>query len=170
MGKELVISGINLGRWGRDLTPQVRFEDLLAEIFETTALPRLRISSVEPMDWSDGLIALFAPLGHGRASAAGAPRPHAAAIRVGQRAAPHASPLSPLALCRACWRQSAPPAPDAAIGADVMVGFPGETDEEFEETLRLYRRAAVHLSAFISVFRAARHGRLGAASADSRLR
>jgi threonylcarbamoyladenosine tRNA methylthiotransferase MtaB len=49
-GKELVLSGINLGRWGRDLYPAHRLEQLVEAILVRTELPRLRISSVEPMD------------------------------------------------------------------------------------------------------------------------
>ncbi|MGB9417637.1 MAG: tRNA (N(6)-L-threonylcarbamoyladenosine(37)-C(2))-methylthiotransferase MtaB, partial [Acidobacteriaceae bacterium] len=45
-GKELVLSGINLGRWGRELERPTRLEDLVAAILERTKLPRLRISSV----------------------------------------------------------------------------------------------------------------------------
>src|SRR5439155_22638737 len=56
--REVVISGINLGRWGRDLSEQVwggrprppRFEDLVSAILDQTSLEKLRISSVEPMD------------------------------------------------------------------------------------------------------------------------
>lgn len=132
-GKELVISGINLGRWGRDLLPQSRLEDLLAEIFETTALPRLRISSVEPMDWTDGLIALFARWSRG---------PH-------PRLARHAHmPLQSGSdsVLRRMHRRYRPwhyaeriaairaGCPDAALGADVMVGFPGETEAKFQES------------------------------------
>ena len=51
--------------------------------------------------------------------------------------------------------------PDAAIGADVMVGFPGETDADFEESRRIHRVAAVHLSARLHLFGAARHARRG---------
>ena len=69
--REVVISGINLGRWGRDLDSRhhsalsIRpkgycFEDLVRAILEQTSLEKLRISSVEPMDWSDELIALMA--------------------------------------------------------------------------------------------------------------
>lgn len=132
-GTELVISGINLGRWGRDLTPQCRLEDLLVEIFEATKLPRLRISSVEPMDWTDRLIALFP-----RWSASEQPR-----------LARHAHvPLQSGSdsVLRRMHRRYRPwhyaervekiraASPDAAIGADVMVGFPGETDAEFLES------------------------------------
>ena len=72
--KELVISGINLGRWGRDLrsrhlaadrTPgygnrTLTFVSLLESILAQTQLEKLRISSVEPMDWTDELISLVA--------------------------------------------------------------------------------------------------------------
>src|SRR5215472_16390615 len=74
--REVVISGINLGRWGKDLAvpprdsrprpsgraqlagaSSCRFEDLIGAILAQTSLEKLRISSVEPMDWSDELIA-----------------------------------------------------------------------------------------------------------------
>ena len=58
--REVVISGINLGRWGRDLDRPLRFEDMIHEILDRTNLEKLRISSVEPMDWSDELISLMA--------------------------------------------------------------------------------------------------------------
>src|ERR1700742_3761623 len=58
--RELVLSGINLGRWGRDFQPQQRFEQLACALLEHTDIQKIRISSVEPMDWSDALIALVA--------------------------------------------------------------------------------------------------------------
>jgi len=132
-GQELVLSGINLGRWGRDLAPQLRFEDLLAEIFETTALPRLRISSVEPMDWSDGLIALLRHYGTGRHPRL-ARHVHMPLQSGSDRVLRHMHRryrpwhyADRLAKVRAACA-------DAAIGADVMVGFPDETDEEFRES------------------------------------
>ncbi len=67
-GNELVLSGINLGRWGRDLSecgssPSRTLAGLVREIFERTALPRLRLSSIEPMDWDAELIGLMAEFG-----------------------------------------------------------------------------------------------------------
>jgi threonylcarbamoyladenosine tRNA methylthiotransferase MtaB len=129
-GTEMVLSGINLGRWGRDLQPQRTLEELVSEILTQTALPRLRLSSVEPMDWTPQLLALFRG---GSAS----------------RLARHAHlPLQSGsdAILRAMHRRYRPwhydeklrlireTMPDAAIGADVMVGFPGETDALFEES------------------------------------
>ena len=138
-GKELVLSGINLGRWGRDLDQPARLEDLVAAILERTALPRLRISSVEPMDWSADLLALYRQ--YGREDAA----------ITGPRLARHAHlPLQSGAdpSLRAMHRRYRPwhyaeklaaireAMPEAAIGADVMVGFPGETEALFEESYR----------------------------------
>jgi threonylcarbamoyladenosine tRNA methylthiotransferase MtaB len=136
-GQELVLSGINLGRWGRDLLPVRRFEELVAAILDRTTLPRLRISSVEPMDWSADLIGLFKT--HGRVTSCG----------VGPRLARHAHlPLQSGSdtILRAMhrryrpWHYEAKVAeihallPEAAIGADVMIGFPGETEALFQET------------------------------------
>ena len=129
--RELVVSGINLGRWGRDLGSKFSFEDLLRTILDRTSLEKLRISSVEPMDWSDELIALVA-----------------SSPRIAKHAhVPMQSGSD--AVLRRMHRKYRPwhyrnkiekirgATPEAAIGADVMVGFPGETDEEFEETRRM---------------------------------
>jgi threonylcarbamoyladenosine tRNA methylthiotransferase MtaB len=132
--REVVISGINLGRWGRDFEaagPTPVFEDLLRTILSETTLEKLRISSVEPMDWTDDLIALVAS---------------------SPRIAKHAHvPLQSGSdeVLRRMHRKYRPwhyrekiekirtAMPTAAIGADVMAGFPGETDAEFEATRRL---------------------------------
>ena len=129
--REVVISGINLGRWGRDLRPQLRFPSLVRAILERTNLERLRLSSIEPMDWSDELIDL----------AANSPRiaKHAhvpmqsGSDRVLRRM--HRK-YRPWHYAQRLWkiRQAMP---TAAIGADVMVGFPGESEAEFEQTRAL---------------------------------
>jgi threonylcarbamoyladenosine tRNA methylthiotransferase MtaB len=132
--REVVISGINLGRWGRDLRvtgESSSFEQLVRAILDHTSLQKLRISSVEPMDWNDALINL---------------------ITDSPRIAKHAHvPMQSGsdAVLRRMHRKYRPwhyrekieklrsAMPSAAIGADVMVGFPGETDAEFEETRRM---------------------------------
>src|SRR5882724_5341849 len=58
--KEVVLSGINLGRWGRDLGGRARLVDLVRRLLADTGIDRLRLSSVEPMDFSDELLGLMA--------------------------------------------------------------------------------------------------------------
>ncbi len=97
-GTELVLSGINLGRWGRDLKPERTLEELVSAILSHTALPRLRLSSIEPMDWTPQLLALFREPLCDRQCAPRAPRPSPVTIRIGRHPARHASPLPPMAL------------------------------------------------------------------------
>jgi threonylcarbamoyladenosine tRNA methylthiotransferase MtaB len=129
--REVVVSGINLGRWGCDFTPPDRFEGLVRAIVEQTGLERLRISSVEPMDWTDELIELVAGC---RRIAKHAHVPlQSASDRILRRMHRRYRPwhyAEKIRKIRAAM-------PTAAIGADVMVGFPGETGADFEETRRL---------------------------------
>jgi len=138
-GNELVLSGINLGRWGRDFS---NFEaaaprtlaGLVREIFARTELNRLRLSSIEPMDWDADLIALMAEFGSSRlARHAHLPLQSgsdAVLRRMHRRYRPWHYAEKVEALLRAAG-------PELTLGADVMVGFPGETDGEFEETVAL---------------------------------
>jgi threonylcarbamoyladenosine tRNA methylthiotransferase MtaB len=140
-GNELVLSGINLGRWGRDLpstggaVPHT-LSGLVRQIFERTALPRLRLSSIEPMDWDTEMIALMAEFGGSRlARHAHLPLQSgsdAVLRRMHRRYRPWHYTQKVAALLRAAG-------PELTLGADVMVGFPSETDAEFEETLALVR-------------------------------
>jgi threonylcarbamoyladenosine tRNA methylthiotransferase MtaB len=179
--RELVISGINLGRWGRDLEPGLRRQGsggrcqvselgrrpttddrrlafLVRSVLDCTSLEKLRISSVEPMDWSDELITLMAD---------------------SPRIAKHAHvPLQSGsdAVLRRMRRKYRPwhyrqkiekiraVMPTAAIGADVMVGFPGETDSEFEATRCMVEELPF---TYLHVFTySARPGTPAAASSD----
>jgi len=178
-GKELVLSGINLGRWGRDVAGPEFAEErnwsptlanarrariaeggapadrsptlgapggvghvrrtlagIVRKILEETELPRLRLSSIEPMDWDDELIALMREFG-GRRLARHAHLPlqsgsDAVLRRMHRRYRPWHYAEKVAALVGAAG-------PDLTLGADVMVGFPGETDGEFEETLAFIR-------------------------------
>ena len=129
--REVVISGINLGRWGRDFDKPLRFETVVREILDRTNLEKLRISSVEPMDWSDELIDMMA---HSSRIAKHAHVPlQSGSDRVLRGMHRKYRPWhyrEKLEKIRAAM-------PTAAIGADVMVGFPGESEADFEETRRL---------------------------------
>src|SRR5260370_5771318 len=125
--REMVISGINLGRWGHDLTPQGNFEELLHNILEHSAIEKIRISSVEPMDWTHELIRLLTS--HPRiARHAHVPLQSGSdrILRIMHRKYRPWHYAERVNKIRAGSAQT-------AIGADVMVGFPGETAELFEE-------------------------------------
>jgi threonylcarbamoyladenosine tRNA methylthiotransferase MtaB len=152
-GNELVLSGINLGRWGHDLegtgfSPYITVEAsnralshegnsprtlaaLVRAILEQTSLPRLRLSSIEPMDWNADLIALMAEYG-GTKLARHAHLPlqsgsDSVLRRMHRRYRPWHYVEKVEQLIRAAGSA-------LTLGADVMVGFPGETDEEFERS------------------------------------
>jgi threonylcarbamoyladenosine tRNA methylthiotransferase MtaB len=126
--REIVLSGINLGQWGRDCQPQQRFRALLSALLECTKVEKIRISSVEPMDWSDELIALVA--GSSRIAKHAHLPLQSGSDRVLRLMHRRYRPWHYSEKIRRI-RESMP---DAAIGADVMVGFPGETDDLFEES------------------------------------
>jgi len=128
--REVVLSGINLGRWGRDLGGRERLADLVRRLLAETAIERLRLSSVEPMDFSDDLLGLMA------SSSRMAKHVHAplqtgsdAVLRRMHRKYRPRHYADRILKARALM-------PEAAIGADVMTGFPGETEAEFEENRR----------------------------------
>ena len=58
--REVVLTGINLGRWGRDFATGRQLDRLLRDILAATPIDRLRLSSVEPMDFSSDLLSLMA--------------------------------------------------------------------------------------------------------------
>jgi len=126
--REIVLSGINLGRWGRDLQPQERFEQLVRALLEHTNIQKIRISSVEPMDWSDDLIALVA--GSPRVAKHAHVPLQSGSDRILRRMHRKYRPWHYAEKIRKIHEAM----PEAAIGADVMTGFPGETDELFEES------------------------------------
>lgn len=126
--REVVLSGINLGRWGREPGSAMRLADLIRRLLDETPIERLRLSSVEPMDWTDDLLGLVA------SSRRVAKHVHAplqsGSDRVLRRMHRKYRPKhyeDRIRKARA-WM------PDAAIGADVMTGFPGETEAEFEDS------------------------------------
>ena len=153
--REVVLSVIDLGNYGRDLAMRTELGELLPRVLDETSIERLRVSSVEPMDVTEDLIAIFA------ASPRMARHFHMplqsgcdrilAAMHRWYRAEHYARRAE---LVRQ-WL------PDAAIGADVIAGFPGETEANHQATLSLVERLPLtylHVFSFSS--------RPGTAAAD----
>jgi threonylcarbamoyladenosine tRNA methylthiotransferase MtaB len=142
--REIVFTGVNSGDWGRDLTPATRLHELLPPALDAAAPARLRLNSLEPRTVTPEIAALLASA-HGRlARHLQIPLQSGcdavlARMRRNYRTADYARVVDRLAAV----------VPEAALGADVIVGFPGETDAEFETTCRFVEASPL---AYLHVF------------------
>jgi threonylcarbamoyladenosine tRNA methylthiotransferase MtaB len=130
---EIVLTGIHIGRYGADLEPPRTLASLVESLLEHTDTPRIRLSSIEPNEVTPGILGLL------RETNRLAPHLHIplqsgddtvlSAMNRPYRAADFRNRIEEVALVR-----------DAvAIGTDVIVGFPGETERCFENTYALLR-------------------------------
>ena len=122
--KEIVLSGINLGSYGRDLGRRIDFLGLLESILSATSIPRIRISSIEPMDVGPQLIRLVGREGRLARHLHVPLQSGCDRILRGMNRRYWAAQYAERILA---IREQIP---DCGIGADVMVGFPGETDRD----------------------------------------
>jgi len=127
--KEIVLSGINLGAWGRDLSPRQDFLELLRKILDETSVARLRLSSIEPLDVTRDMVALFASsprlAEHFHMPLQSASDRILAAMHRWYRSAHYSRRID--FICEQL--------PHAAVGADVITGFPGETETDHAATM-----------------------------------
>lgn len=129
--REVVLTGIHLGAYGLDLTPVTTLTELVRRIDNGHLVPRLRIGSVEPNEISNELLAMM--------SKSGTICPHlhlplqsgsdSVLQRMGRRYTTD--------FFRSLVTRITTSIPQVFIGADVIAGFPGESNVEFEETLQL---------------------------------
>lgn len=125
--KEIVLTGVQLGSWGKDLEPKSRLSALLDYLLEQIEIPRIRLSSIEPWDIDQPLVNLLnhpsimphlhIPLQSGSDSI----------LRAMRRPVTRERYRQILAMIRET-------SPRTAVTTDVISGFPGETDELFEES------------------------------------
>jgi len=134
--KEIVVTGIHIGAYGQDLGEKGNLTALLDSLAKLPGLARLRVSSIEPMDITSELIEvmvahekicrhLHIPLQSGDDEVLKKMRRHYTVNDFRQ-------------LVRAIRRKI----PDLALTTDVIVGFPGETDEQFYNTYRFVQEIA----------------------------
>lgn len=129
--REIVFTGVNTGDYGKDLSPSVRLHHLLERALAIPSLGRLRLNSLEPRTITPEVIALLAAGGGRLARHLQIPLQSGCdtvllRMRRNYRTADYARVVERL---RAA-------VPDIGLGADVIVGFPGETDAEFDATCR----------------------------------
>ncbi|CAO0821763.1 MiaB/RimO family radical SAM methylthiotransferase [Desulfarculales bacterium] len=128
---EVVLTGVHLGRYGQDLTPPADLLELVIALLAAHPVPRLRLSSLEVSEVNDGLLGLIAkeprlcdhlhiPLQSG-------------SDRLLQAMGRHYQ----AAIYAARVRNVAMALPWACLGTDVIVGMPGETDQDFALTEEL---------------------------------
>jgi len=131
--QEVVLTGVHLGSWGSDFPEPGTVADLVRFLLAETDIPRIRLSSIEPWDleedfwslWENGRICrhVHLPLQSGSSA-------------VLKRMARKVTPESFFAMISDIRRSI----PQMAITTDVIAGFPGETNAEFEETLQFVEK------------------------------
>ncbi len=130
--KEIVLTGIHLGGYGHELSPKTDLTSLLEMIEESRLIPRVRLSSLDPREVPDKLLDLMA------ASDIICPHLHICAqagddgILKQMRRNYHTAYYGELLI------EVRQRLPGAAIGSDIIVGFPGETDETFERSIEYF--------------------------------
>ncbi len=131
--QEVVLTGVHLGSWGSDFPEPGTLAELVRFLLAETDIPRIRLSSIEPWDleedfwslWENGRICrhVHLPLQSGSSA-------------VLKRMARKVTPESFFAMISDIRRSI----PQMAITTDVIAGFPGETNAEFEETLQFVEK------------------------------
>ncbi|MEI7988572.1 MAG: tRNA (N(6)-L-threonylcarbamoyladenosine(37)-C(2))-methylthiotransferase MtaB [Chloroflexota bacterium] len=131
--QEVILSGVHLGSWGEDLEGKSNLRELIEAILMQTDIPRLRLSSLEPWDlddhffdlWRDPRLCrhLHLPLQSGCN----------ATLR---RMARHTTQQAYYSIVASLRKVI----PDVALTTDIIAGFPGETDEEFSESMAFVRK------------------------------
>jgi threonylcarbamoyladenosine tRNA methylthiotransferase MtaB len=140
---EIVLCGIHMGRYGQDLTPATLLVELLRSLDSPQGIQRLRLSSIEPAELSEDLVRHMA---------------------LSERICPHLHIPLQSGDDEVLKRMNRPYSskffkdlihhvtrsmPDAAIGVDVLPGFPGETDKAFEKTCAMLEGLPI---AYLHVF------------------
>ncbi len=127
--QEVVLTGIHLGGYGEDLDPQVDLVWLLEAIEERRPVPRIRISSLDPHEISDSLIHLLFR------SQTLCPHLHIPLQAGADHTLARMRRRYDTALARRVLDQLRETLPHASFGTDLIVGFPGESDENFSQTV-----------------------------------
>jgi threonylcarbamoyladenosine tRNA methylthiotransferase MtaB len=142
--KEIILTGVHLGSYGRDPNPRTSLAELLRRLAGVDVDVTFRISSLEPMDCTAEIVDLvfasagrFAPHFH-------LPLQHASDRMLKLMRRPYT-----IDNYRSLVDSIASALPHASIGTDVIAGFPGETDEDFETTIEYLSSAPLsHVHVF----------------------
>ena len=128
---EIVLTGVDLGHYGADLEPRTSLAALVRALGSLPGLEWLRLSSVLPAYFTRELLDAVTT------SAVVAPHLHIPLQSGSDRVLRRMRRPYNVAMYRALIERLAAGIPNLGLGADVIVGFPGETDVDFDETVRL---------------------------------
>ena len=129
--REITLTGVDIGHYGRDLTPRTSLAALIARLADVPDLRWLRLSSVLPAYWSDELIEAVT------GTPAVVPHLHLPLQSGSDRVLQLMRRPYNLRMFRALVERLAGAIPDLGLGTDLIVGHPGEDDDDFEATLRV---------------------------------
>ena len=142
--KEIALTGVHLGSYGRDLTPPASLYELLNALHACGADVVFRVSSLEPMDCTPDVVSLIAASRGRFAPHFHLPLQHASNRILALMRRPYT-----LDFYRRLVDSIIASLPHAAIGTDLIVGFPGETDEDFAENVQYLASSPLsHLHVF----------------------
>ena len=130
--QEIVLTGIHLGGYGRDLTPRLDLTALLEMILEKTSVRRLRLSSLDPREIPERLLRLIA---HSNVLCA---HLHICAQAGDDRILKNMRRNYDTAYYREIITMARAMLPEAALGSDIIVGFPGESEDDFARELEFF--------------------------------
>jgi threonylcarbamoyladenosine tRNA methylthiotransferase MtaB len=133
--REAVLTGVHLGGYGKDLTPALTLSDLVEMIAEAAPLPRIRLSSIDPPEVGGRLLGVMAR------SPVLCPHIHMPVQSGADGVLRRMRRLYDAALVRDVAAEIGRVLPDAALGTDVIAGFPGESESDFAATMRLLEEA-----------------------------
>jgi threonylcarbamoyladenosine tRNA methylthiotransferase MtaB len=129
---EIVLTGIHLGGYGHDLAPKNDLTGLLAMIAGSRLIPRIRLSSLDPREVPDRLLELIAD------SDTLCPHLHVCAQAGDDEILKRMRRNYDTGYYRELLMKVRERLPEAALGSDIIVGFPGETDAAFERSVRFF--------------------------------
>ncbi|MCF8092161.1 MAG: tRNA (N(6)-L-threonylcarbamoyladenosine(37)-C(2))-methylthiotransferase MtaB [Desulfotignum sp.] len=135
--KEVILTGIHAGRYGRDLTPPSRLTNLMETIREKKPVHRIRLSSIEPNEIDDRFLDLAGP-GNLLCDHFHVPLQSGDDQILKKMKRPYTTRFFKEIICRIHDRL-----PFAGIGVDILTGFPTETDQQFENTYALIKQLPV---------------------------
>ena len=129
---EVVVTGIHLGGYGQDLKPRMDLTSLLEIVAEGRLIPRVRLSSLDPREVPDRLIKLLAQ------SDVLCPHLHVCAQAGEDRTLKRMRRNYDTACYREIITRAREMLPEAALGSDIIVGFPGESDDDFCRSMEFF--------------------------------